>query len=169
MLESTMLHVLDVGANYWSLWTETQNLARFEQRFPRGFRQLRQKMGYRIRPSWIWQRKRYGTNEIIVGLVNDGVAGVPGILRLSLTAPDGAVVCSGGLDAGHPFGGRTRQAGLLLPASLREGTLHLKAELESKNGVRRAVRWACEQPLESDGSFPIHLKPWDDPDWRKNV
>jgi hypothetical protein len=169
MLESSMLHALDAGANYWSLWTETENLARFEQLFPRGFRRLRQKMGYRIRPSWIWQRKRYGTNEIIVGLVNDGVAGVPGILRLSLTTPDGTVVCAGGLDAGHPFGGRAHQASLLLPASLRHGTLHLKAELESKNGVRRTVRWACEQPLESDGSFPIRLKPWEDPDWRKNV
>jgi hypothetical protein len=169
MLESSMLHVLDVGANYWSLWTEADNLARYDQRFPRGFRQLRQKMGYRIRPSWVWQRKRYGTNEIIVGLVNDGVTGVPGILRLSLAAPDGTVVCAGGLDAGHPFGGRTRQASLLLRASLRQGTLRLKAELESKNGVRRPVRWACEQPLEPDGSFPIRLKAWDDPDWRKGV
>ncbi len=156
MLQTTMLHTLDVGANYWSLWTEADNLSRHD------FRRLREKMGYRIRPSWIWQRKRYGTNEIIVALVNDGVAGVPGILRLSLQSEDGKVIAAGGLDAGHPYGGRTRQASFLLPASLRQGTLLLKAELETKNGIRRPVRWACDP-------FSIRLKPWDDPDWRKGI
>ena len=156
MLQTTMLHTLDVGANYWSLWTEADNLSRHD------FRRLREKMGYRIRPSWIWQRKRHGTNEIVVALVNDGVAGVPGILRLSLVAQDGAVIAAGSLDAGHPFGGRTRQASFLLPSSLRQGTLYLKAELETKNGIRRPVRWACDP-------FEIRVKPWDDPDWRKGI
>jgi hypothetical protein len=163
MLENTMLHVLDVGANYWSLWTETDNLATFNDRFPRGFTRLRQRMGYRLRPSWIWQRKRYGTNEIVVCISNDGVAGVPGILRLSLQRPDGTVITAGGLDAGHPFGGRLRLASFLLPSSLREGVLHLKAEIGTKGGVRRPVQWASEQPVE------IRLKPWNDTDWRKNV
>jgi hypothetical protein len=163
MLENTMLHVLDLGANYWSLWTETDNLARFNDRFPRGFTRLRQRMGYRLRPSWVWQRKRYGTNEIIVCISNDGVAGVPGILRLSLERPDGTVISAGGLDAGHPYGGRLRLASFLLPSSLREGVIHLKAEIETKGGVRRPVQWASEQPVE------IRLKPWNDTDWRKNV
>ena len=163
MLENTMLHVLDLGANYWSLWTETDNLARFNDRFPRGFTRLRQRMGYRLRPSWIWQRKRYGTNEIIVCIANDGVAGVPGILRLSLQRPDGTIISAGGLDAGHPYGGRLRLASFLLPSSLREGVLHLKAEIETKGEVRRPVQWSIEQPVE------IRVKPWNDPDWRKNV
>jgi len=163
MLENTMLHVLDLGANYWSLWTETDNLAHFSEQFPRGFTRLRQKMGYRLRPSWIWQRKRNGTNELVVCISNDGVAGVPGILRLSLQLSDGTVIGAGGLDAGHPYGGRLRLASFLLPSSLREGVLQLKAELETKGGVRRPVQWASEQPVE------IRLKPWNDPDWRKNV
>ena len=58
--------------------------------------------------------------------------------------------------------GRTRQASFLLPSSLRQGTLDLKAELETKNGIRRPVRWACDP-------FTIRLKPWDDPDWRKGI
>lgn len=167
-LESSMLHVLDLGANYWSLWTEADNLARYRERYPKAFRRLEQRMGYRVRPSWIWQRKRYGSSEIILGLANDGAAGVPGILRLSLFTQDGKLVSTGGLDAGHPHGGRIRQAAFLLPSSLTQGTLHLKAEIETK-GVRRPVRWACEQPLQPDGAFAITLKSPTDKDWRKGV
>jgi hypothetical protein len=46
-------------------------------------------MGYRIRPSWIWQRSRYDTIEVIVALANDGVTGVPGVLRVYVETPDG--------------------------------------------------------------------------------
>src|SRR2546422_9966032 len=28
-----------------------------------------------VRPSWVWQRKRYGTDELVVAFANDGVAG----------------------------------------------------------------------------------------------
>jgi hypothetical protein len=31
------------------------------------------------------------------------------------------------------------------------------------------VRWACAQPLNQDGSFPVQLKPHADPDWRKGI
>src|ERR1019366_4743094 len=58
-------HVLDLGANYWSLWTEGANLKRYHERYPRGFTTLQQRMGYRVRPSWVWQRKRYGTSEVV--------------------------------------------------------------------------------------------------------
>ena len=59
VLENYMLHVLDVRANYWALWTEADNLARYNEMYPRGFERLRTNMGYRLRPSWVWQRKRY--------------------------------------------------------------------------------------------------------------
>ncbi|HEY2946726.1 MAG TPA: hypothetical protein VGN09_30115, partial [Vicinamibacteria bacterium] len=61
VIEKTMLHCLDLGANYWSLWTEAENLARYDERYPAGFAALRQRLGYRVRPSWVWQRKRSGT------------------------------------------------------------------------------------------------------------
>lgn len=166
--EKAMLHVLDLGANYWSLWTEGENLKRYNERYPRGFATLQQRMGYRVRPSWVWQRKRYGTSEVIVCVANDGVAGVPGVLRLSLASPDGSLRLSGGLDAGHPYGGRIREASFVLPRGLEGQRLKLRAEIETK-GVRRPVNWACEQPLDADGSFVIELQPFDAEGWRKGV
>jgi hypothetical protein len=166
--EKAMLHVLDLGANYWSLWTEGENLKRYNERYPRGFATLQQRMGYRVRPSWVWQRKRYGTSEVIVGVSNDGVAGVPGLLRLSLESMDGKFRMSGSLDAGHPFGGRIREASFILPPGMEGGKLKLRAEIETK-GVRRPVNWACEQPLDPDGSFVIELQRFDAEGWRKGV
>jgi hypothetical protein len=167
--EKAILHVLDLGANYWSLWTEADNLRRYHERYPNGFSTLQRRMGYRVRPSWIWQRKRYGTSEVIVAFANDGVAGVPGVLRVYLESLDGRVRVGGGLDAGHPHAGRLRQAAFLLPAGLEGQKMRLRAEIETKEGVGRPVRWACAQPLDKDGAFIIRLKPHGDPDWRKNI
>jgi hypothetical protein len=166
--EKAMLHVLDLDANYWSLWTESENLKRYNERYPRGFTTLQQRMGYRVRPSWVWQRKRYGTSEVIVTVANDGVAGVPGVLRLSLESLDGKLRMSGGLDAGHPHTGGIREASFVLPREIADRRFKLRAEIEVK-GVRRPVQWACEQPLEADGSFLIELQPPDAPGWRKGV
>src|SRR5207245_9124193 len=82
VIEKTLLHCLDLGANYWSLWTEADSLARYDAQYPAGFAALRQRLGYRVRPSWIWQRKRAGTDELVVAFANDGVAGVAGVLRV---------------------------------------------------------------------------------------
>jgi hypothetical protein len=167
--ENAMLHVLDLGANYWSLWTEAENLAMYNDRYPNGFRALEQRMGYRVRPSWVWQRKRFNTFEVIAGISNDGVAGIPGLLRLTLETMDGKFHQSGYLDAGHPYPGKVRQAGFLLPREIDRGELKLTAELESKGHVRRPVQWACAQPLSSDGSLSIRLIESSDPRWRKGV
>jgi hypothetical protein len=167
--ERAMMHVLDLGANYWSLWTEADNLKSYNERYPRGFTALQHRMGYRVRPSWIWQRKRYETSEVIVAFANDGVAGIPGVLRVFLESPDRKIRIGGGLDAGHPFGGKLRQASFVLPKGLDGRKMLLRAEIETKGGVRRPVRWACAQPLNQDGSFPVQLKPHADPDWRKGI
>ncbi|MBN2288905.1 MAG: hypothetical protein JXQ83_06190 [Candidatus Glassbacteria bacterium] len=166
--EKSMLHVLDLGANYWSLWTEGGNLASYNERYPEGFAALQRRMGYRVRPSWIWQRKRYGTSEVIVAFANDGVAGVPGILRVYLESPEGSVRVGGSLDAGHPYGGRIRQASFILPKGMEGRELRLRAQLETK-GVRRPVRWACAQPLNPDGSYSIRLKTFEERGWRKGI
>jgi hypothetical protein len=125
-------------------------------------------MGYRVRPSWVWQRKRFGTSEIIVAVANVGVAGVPGVLRLSLESLDTRFQMSGSLDAGHPYGGGIRQASFVLPREIADRRFKLRAEIETK-GVRRPVQWACEQPLDPDGAYPIELQPPDAPGWRKGV
>lgn len=169
LLELAMLHVLDLGANYWSLWTETANLSEYDRQYPRGFARLRQRMGYRVRPSWIWQRKRDGASELVVAFANDGVAGVPGLLRVTLKDAHGRVVAGGTLDAGHPHGGRIRQAAFPVPGELEGATLFLSAELQGKAEALRPVRWACQQPVEPDGSFKIILKRSNDPGWRKGV
>ncbi len=164
-LENEMMHVLDIGANYWSLWTEAQNLAEYNMRFPEGFRALQERMGYRIRPAWIWQRKRWGTEEVIVGVANSGVAGIPGVLRLTLESEDGSIRLSGTLDPGHPFAGKVRQAAMILPPGLGAVKLKLTAHLETKANVRRPIQWACAQKLNADGSFPVQLKTADAPGW----
>ena len=115
VIEHTMLHALDVGANYWSLWTEAGNVARYRERRPAAFDALERRIGYRVRPSWVWQRKRSSTDELVVAVANDGAASVPGVLRVFAETRDGKPLAGGGLDAGHPFAGRLRLASFLLP------------------------------------------------------
>jgi hypothetical protein len=167
-LENYMLHALDVRSNYWALWTEAANLARYNQTYPRGFERLRVNLGYRLRPAWVWQRKRHGTAELIVSVSNRGVAGVPGVLWLQLSSPDGKLKLRGSLDAGHPYGGGIRLASFVLPKGF-VGQLQLSAELEIRPDVLKQVAWACEQPLNGDGSISIEVRKNDDPGWRKGV
>jgi hypothetical protein len=168
VIDKTMLHALDVGANYWSLWTEAGNLARYREAHPEVFRALQSRLGWRVRPAWVWQRKRAGATELVVAFANDGVAGVPGTLRVFVETPDGKVRVGGSLDAGHPHPGRLRQASFILPRDLRGNTLVMRAEIEVK-GVRRPARWACAQPVNPDGALTLELKAADDPSWRKGI
>jgi len=130
---------------------------------------LRRRLGYRVRPSWIWQRKRYGTDELIVAISNDGVAGVPGVLSLHVESVDRKIRLSGSLDAGHPHAGKIRQASFLLPKNSDGLTLKIRAEIEMKGGIRRPVNWASAQSTNADGSIDIQLLRRDDPKWRKGV
>jgi len=167
-MENYMLHVLDIRANYWALWTEADNLARYNEIYPRGFDRLRTSLGYRLRPSWVWQRKRYDTFEVIVCVSNRGVAGVPGVLWLHLESPDGKISLRGAIDAGHPHAGGLRQASFLLPKGY-SGKINLSAHLEIRSGVRKPIAWACEQLLNQDGSITVELKGENDRGWRKGV
>jgi hypothetical protein len=168
MLENYMLHVLDLKANYWSLWTESENLDNYNRLYPRGFARLRERLGYRIRPSWVWQRKRSGTSELVISVSNRGVAGVPGVLWLQIASPGGSFKLRGTLDAGYPHGGGLRLASFLLPKGYA-GEVRLSAELEVRPGVLKPVRWSCEQPTNADGSLSLDVKGPDDPKWRKGV
>src|SRR5436190_14307880 len=140
VLEKWMLHSIDLGANYWSLWTESDNLRSYYERYPAGFDTLQRRLGYRLRPSWIWQRKRYGTDEVIVAITNDGVAGVPGVLRLYVESFDGKIKLGGSLDAGQPHAGKIRQASFLLPKNSDGLKFKIRAEIETKGGKRRPVK-----------------------------
>jgi hypothetical protein len=130
---------------------------------------MQRRLGYRVRPSWIWQRKRYGAAELIVGFANDGVSGIPGVLCVTVESEDGRFRQTGSLDAGHPHAGKVRQASFLLPPGMDGRKLILRGAIEAKAGLRHAIRWACAQLLNSDGSLTIQLKSNSDQDWRKGV
>jgi hypothetical protein len=167
-LENYMLHVLDLKANYWSLWTESEHLASYNERYPRGFERLRAGIGYRLRPSWVWQRKRNGASELIAAISNRGGAGVPGVLWLTAKSPDGRLKLHGSFDPGHPHGGALRMGSFLLPQGY-VGRIDLLAEIEIRPNVIRSVAWACEQPLNADGSISVDIKPVNDANWRKSI
>jgi len=156
--ENMIAHVIDVGANYWSLWNFHQisaaNLMNYYQTYPAAFERISRRVGYRVRPSFIWSYKDAGNLGLIVGFANDGIAGVPGVLRVSVENRDGKLVKSGCLDAGYPLPGKIRQAQFVLPNLADWQGLKLKAELEVK-GMRYPVRWACHQGLNEDGSLTL--------------
>ena len=166
--ECAGFHALDIGTNYFALWTEADNVRRYYEKYPDSLRAMEQRLGYRVRPSLIWQRKRYDTMELILGVVNDGVAGVPGVLGIYAESLDGRVKVGGNLDAGQPHAGQMRQCSIILPKGMDGQQVNLRAELEVK-GVRRPVRWACHERTNPDGSLTIGTKKNSDPDWKKGV
>jgi len=156
--DDIIAHVMDVGANYWSLWNfhqiSAKNLASYYQAFPKWFDRINRRIGYRVRPSLIWRYEENGYLGLIVGFANDGIAGVPGVLRVTVESEDGKPLKGGCLDAGHPLPGKVRQAQFVLPPGTKWQGLKLKAEIEVK-GMRYPVRWACQQKLNDDGSLTL--------------
>jgi hypothetical protein len=90
------------------------------------------------------------------------------VLWLHVSSPDGRLNLRGSLDAGHPLGGGIRQASFLLPKDY-SGQVNLSTSIEVRPGVTRPVAWACEQPVNPDGSITIELKSEKDTKWRKGV
>ena len=80
----------------------------------------------------------------------------------------GRLKLHGTLDPGLPAGGGIRLASFFLPAGFA-GRVHLSAELEIRPGVLKPVAWACEQPLNPDGSIAVEVRKNDNPGWRKGV
>jgi hypothetical protein len=156
--ENIIAHVIDVGVNYWSLWNfhqiSAKNLMTYYQAYPAAFDRINRRIGYRVRPSFIWSYKDNSSTGLIAGFANDGIAGVPGVLRVTVESQDGKVLKSGCLDAGYPLPGRIRQAQFVLPNVVDWKGLKLRAEIEVK-GMRYPVRWACHQKLNDDGSLTL--------------
>ncbi len=167
-MENRILHTLDIRANYWSLWTESDNLKSYNERYPRGFERLRTNLGYRVRPAWVWQRKRFKTSELVVSVVNRGVAGMPGVLWLTALIPETGWKSTGSLEPGQPYGGGNRECSFLLPPGY-VGKVNLSAQIELRPGVMKPITWACDQPLNSDGSISVDVKAPNDPNWRKGI
>jgi hypothetical protein len=156
--ENMIAHVLDVGANYWSLWNfhqiSAKNLASYYQAYPQWFDRIHRRIGYNVRPSFLWSYEDAGYLGLIVGFANDGIAGVPGVLRITVEGEDGKLLKTGCLDPGYPLPGKIRQAQFILPQGTKFKGLRLRAEIEVK-GMRYPVRWACRQKLNEDGSLTL--------------
>ena len=136
LAENMIAHVIDVGANYWSLWNfhaiSAKNLLSYYQAFPKSFDQINRRIGYRVRPSMIWRYDDGGYLGVIVALANDGIAGVPGVLRVTVESEDGKILTSGCLDPGYPLPGKLRQVQFVLLKETRFAGLKLRAGLEVK-------------------------------------
>ncbi|NQV14436.1 hypothetical protein HQ531_03175 [bacterium] len=158
--DSVFYHFKDIGAHYGSLWNwhkiQAERILNYYNQFPNAIDDLARNIGYRVRPSWIWHYEKNGIPGIILGMVNDGVAGVPGVLRLTVTNDAGQVLSSGCLDPGYPLPKKVRQAQLVLPKGTDWKGLRVKAEIEVK-GQKYPVNWACQQAVNQDGS--LTLKP----------
>ncbi len=117
--DNIIIHVMDVGANYWSLWNfhdiSAKNLMSYYQAFPTWFDRINRRIGYRVRPSMIWSYEDDSSLGLIVGFANDGIAGVPGVLRVTVESEDGKPLRSGCLDPGYPLPGKVHQAQFVLP------------------------------------------------------
>ena len=159
--DDIIYHAMDAGANYYSLWSFhsicAENLEEYHRLYPEALDELASRIGYRVRPSYIWHgQDKEGLDYLIIGMVNDGIAGVPGVLRLTLFTDEG-VICSGCLDAGYPeAGGGVRSGMMYLPKGMdwNNGSLRLKVELEVK-GMLHPVPMAVAEPLNPDGSLTI--------------
>jgi hypothetical protein len=156
--ENIIAHVRDLGANYWSLWNwhniHAEHVMNYYHQYPDGIDRLNRVIGYRLRPAWVWSYGETSHTGLIVGLANDGISGVPGVVRLSLLDQSGTLIAESSLDAGQPIPHQVRLTRLELPAGTAwEGT-SLKAELIVK-GVHHPIRWACREVINPDGSLTL--------------
>jgi hypothetical protein len=156
--ENIIAHVKDIGANYWSLWNwhniHAEHVMNYYNQYPAGIDRLNRVIGYRLRPAWIWTYGETPHTGLIVGLANDGISGVPGVVRLTLLDHSHQPISESTLEAGHPTPHQVRLVSLKLPAGVGwEGT-GLKAELIVK-GVSHPIRWACRESVNLDGSLAL--------------
>ena len=156
--ENIIAHVRDIGANYWSLWNwhnvHAEHVMNYYRQYPDGIDGLNRVIGYRLRPSWIWTIGEAAPTGLIVGLSNDGISGVPGMVRLTLLDQNGNPVSESTLEAGHPTPHQVRLVHLKLDPGIGwEGT-RLKGEIIVK-GVNRPIRWACRESANPDGTLTL--------------
>lgn len=162
LTDNVIGHVRDVGACYFSLWNwhriHADGVRRYYEQYPDALNRLARSIGYRVRPSWIWTYDAGNEAGLVLGMVNDGIAGVPGVLYVSILNEAGLVLASGSLDAGYPLPGKVRQAKFTLPRGTNWQGLRVRGEIEVK-GQRYPVRWACKQSLNADGSLTLRPTP----------
>ncbi len=155
--EHIISHILDVAPTYCSLWNwhdlSADNLKRYYDQYPEGLDKLRANIGYKVRPSWIWLGEQDEHPYLILGLVNDGIASVPGALMLSLEDQQGNVLSTGSIDPGYPLPKKVRQAKMNLPKGADWKGLKLSVKIEIKN-QQYPVKWSARN-INEDGSITL--------------
>src|SRR5437763_16364475 len=86
----------------------------YYQAYPAAFDRINRRIGYRVRPSFIWSYKDGSYLGLIAGFANDGIAGMPGVLGVTVDSEDGEGLTSGCLDAGYALHRQLRQAGCVV-------------------------------------------------------
>ncbi len=156
--DNMIAHVMDVGANYWSLWNfhkiSAEGIMNYYRQCPGMIDLINRRIGYNVRPSFIWWYEVADRAGLIIGFANDGIAGVPGVLQVTAVSEDGRVNVGGCLDPGYPLPGKIRQAHFALPKGTKWEGLKLSAEIEVK-GLRYPLRWACRQKTNPDGTLTL--------------
>lgn len=153
---------MDVDSNYYSLWNwhniSAEGILRYYEKYPDAIDSVAKKIGYRIRPSWVWHIEKEGHDGLIFGLVNDGIAGVPGAVKLTLKTDRGRIIKSGYIDPGYPKPSGVRQVLMMLPKGLNWKGLRLNAEINVK-GQLYPIQWASREKPNGDGSLTIKPTP----------
>lgn len=154
ILSHEMMRAVDVRANYWALWQCADNILHFREEYPRGFQILDRHLGYKVRPAWVFVAKDRGRYALIIAVRNDGCAWPPGILRIRLANEAGTLKLGGGFRPGTPAPSQVQQGRIVLPEGIDWQGLKLSAEIEV-NGIRHPAHWACQEPLNPDGSLTL--------------
>ena len=102
----------------------------YYRQYPNGIDKLNRIIGYRLRPAWIWTYGDAAQTGLIVGLANDGISGIPGVVRLTLldqnsTDPFESVLWM----PAYPVPHQVRSDTFELPAGTGWQGTRLKAEL----------------------------------------
>ena len=140
--DNVIAHAKDVGCHYFSLWNwhkiQAERLMSYYEKYPDAIDQLSVSIGYRVRPSWIWSFEKDGHPGLVLGLINDGIAGVPGALRISMVGVTGQPIGEGSLDPGYPHPGKVRQAMFLFPKGTVLEGIRIYAQIEVKGGATQS-------------------------------
>jgi hypothetical protein len=152
--------IVDVGFSYISIGFNPWHAETFHQEVPEVVDFVARSVGYRLRPSIVWQR--HATDRapegITLGLINDGIASPAGTLTLT------ARFCGGEcatveLPKGRPLPRATELVSFDLPEAARSGPISLSLALCTK-GKTRPVRWAAAACSRlSDDRFELSVNP----------
>jgi hypothetical protein len=140
--DNVIAHAQNVGANYFSLWNwhriSAAGLQRYYAAYPKALDRLARHIGYRVRPSWVWTYEERGGPGLIIGFANDGIAGVPGVLRVSVIGEKGEELCAGSLDRDIPCRGEYARHCSRYPKERRGKGYASKQSFKSKASVTRS-------------------------------